>query len=160
MKHVRRLCLEPRWRGPLQVILVTNTSVKCEGLPNWIHAAHTQKTRPPYEEVVTATELQSQPPVPSERCVRAEECAQGSQRQSEITAEPVVNEMEIATEDRAGDPVTEDSEPEEEASSEVRGGPGREWWPESSERLRAVDSEEHIHETLIEETKDQSAERQ
>ncbi|KAJ1202108.1 hypothetical protein NDU88_005909 [Pleurodeles waltl] len=37
-KHVRKSCLEPRWKGPYQVILTTTTAVKCAGVPNWIHA--------------------------------------------------------------------------------------------------------------------------
>ena len=107
---------------------MTNTSVKCEELPNWIHAAHTQLTRPPDEEVVTATDLQSQPPVPSERRARAEECTQGFQRQSETTAEPVVSEREKATARRPEELVIKDSDPEEEASCVVRKGPGRKQW--------------------------------
>ncbi|KAJ1138388.1 hypothetical protein NDU88_004775 [Pleurodeles waltl] len=30
-KHVRKLCLEPRWKGPYQVILTATTAVKCAG---------------------------------------------------------------------------------------------------------------------------------
>ncbi|KAJ1164465.1 hypothetical protein NDU88_004903 [Pleurodeles waltl] len=37
-KHVRKSCLEPRWKGPYQVILTTTTTVKCVGIPNWIHS--------------------------------------------------------------------------------------------------------------------------
>ncbi|KAJ1126738.1 hypothetical protein NDU88_005144 [Pleurodeles waltl] len=42
-KHVCKTCLEPRWRGPYQVVLTTMTAVKCAGLPNWIHASHTKR---------------------------------------------------------------------------------------------------------------------
>ncbi|KAJ1089010.1 hypothetical protein NDU88_002163 [Pleurodeles waltl] len=38
MKHIRKSCLEPLWKGPYQVILTTTTAVKCAGIPNWIHA--------------------------------------------------------------------------------------------------------------------------
>ncbi|KAJ1107231.1 hypothetical protein NDU88_004624 [Pleurodeles waltl] len=49
-KHVRKLCLEPRWKGPYQVILTTTTAVKCAGVPNWIHASHTKKVTCPADE--------------------------------------------------------------------------------------------------------------
>ncbi|KAJ1169044.1 hypothetical protein NDU88_000951 [Pleurodeles waltl] len=48
-KHVRKTCLEPRWKGPYQVVLTTTTAVKCAGLPNWIHASHTKKVVSPQE---------------------------------------------------------------------------------------------------------------
>ncbi|XP_069814013.1 protein NYNRIN-like [Dendropsophus ebraccatus] len=38
-RHTRRP-LEPRFDGPFQVLLITATSVKLEGKPNWIHASH------------------------------------------------------------------------------------------------------------------------
>lgn len=46
-KHVRKHCLEPRYEGPFQVILVTPTSVKLEGRPTWIHASHCKRVDPP-----------------------------------------------------------------------------------------------------------------
>ncbi|KAJ1163715.1 hypothetical protein NDU88_004168 [Pleurodeles waltl] len=49
-KHVRKSCLEPRWKGPYQVILITTTAVKCAGVPNWIHASHTKKVTCPTDE--------------------------------------------------------------------------------------------------------------
>ncbi|KAJ1160553.1 hypothetical protein NDU88_001050 [Pleurodeles waltl] len=54
-KHVRKTCLEPRWRGPYQVVLTT--AVKCAGLPNWIHASHTKKVVSPqdHEELLLRT---------------------------------------------------------------------------------------------------------
>ncbi|KAJ1205773.1 hypothetical protein NDU88_001199 [Pleurodeles waltl] len=51
-KHVRKTCLEPRWKGPYQVILTTTTAVKCAGIPNWIHASHTKKVTYPTDEEV------------------------------------------------------------------------------------------------------------
>ena len=54
---MRKSCLEPRWKGPYQVSLITNTAVKCAGAPQWIHAAHIKKVKPPFgeEEVVFQT---------------------------------------------------------------------------------------------------------
>ncbi|KAJ1201332.1 hypothetical protein NDU88_005145 [Pleurodeles waltl] len=46
-KHVRKTCLEPRWKGLYQVVLTTMTAVKCAGIPNWIHASHTKKVTCP-----------------------------------------------------------------------------------------------------------------
>ncbi|KAJ1090458.1 hypothetical protein NDU88_003590 [Pleurodeles waltl] len=51
-KHVRKTCLEPHWKGPYQVILMTTTAVKCAGVPNWIHASHTKKVTCPTDEEV------------------------------------------------------------------------------------------------------------
>ncbi|KAM8977508.1 LOW QUALITY PROTEIN: uncharacterized protein RCH25_045521 [Pelodytes ibericus] len=39
-KFVRKHTLEPRFDGPLQVLLVTATSVKLAGKNTWIHASH------------------------------------------------------------------------------------------------------------------------
>ncbi|XP_069474183.1 phosphatidylinositol-glycan biosynthesis class X protein isoform X2 [Ambystoma mexicanum] len=39
----RSSCLAPRWRGPLQVLLVTQTAVRVSGRKNCIHATHTKK---------------------------------------------------------------------------------------------------------------------
>ncbi|KAM4049217.1 uncharacterized protein ACNLHF_007333 [Anomaloglossus baeobatrachus] len=46
-KHVRKNCLEPRYEGPFQIILVTPTSVKLEGRTTWIHASHCRRVDPP-----------------------------------------------------------------------------------------------------------------
>ncbi|KAJ1154095.1 hypothetical protein NDU88_006851 [Pleurodeles waltl] len=48
-KHIRKTCLEQRWKGPYQVVLTTTTAVKCAGLPNWIHASHTKRVVSPQE---------------------------------------------------------------------------------------------------------------
>lgn len=42
-QHTRRHCLQPRWRGPYQVLLTIATAVKCEGLTSWTHSSHTKK---------------------------------------------------------------------------------------------------------------------
>ncbi|KAJ1206767.1 hypothetical protein NDU88_002167 [Pleurodeles waltl] len=67
-KHVRKSCLEPRWKGPFQVILTTTTTVKCAGVPNWIHASHTKKVLCPTDEEVEALKL----PVPHKTVLSAE----------------------------------------------------------------------------------------
>ncbi|XP_069510846.1 RING finger protein unkempt homolog isoform X2 [Ambystoma mexicanum] len=43
----RLSCLAPRWRGPYQVLLVTQTSVRVAGRKNWIHATHTKRIPQP-----------------------------------------------------------------------------------------------------------------
>ncbi|XP_069085284.1 solute carrier family 35 member E3 isoform X2 [Pleurodeles waltl] len=39
----RKKSLEPRWKGPRQVLLATRTAVKVEGAKNWIHASHCKR---------------------------------------------------------------------------------------------------------------------
>ncbi|XP_053902493.1 cytosolic phospholipase A2 gamma-like isoform X2 [Malaclemys terrapin pileata] len=48
--HQRKTALAPCWKGPFQVLLTTNTAVKCQGLPTWTHASHCKKTPPPGED--------------------------------------------------------------------------------------------------------------
>uniref|UniRef100_A0A8C3THR6 Murine leukemia virus integrase C-terminal domain-containing protein n=1 Tax=Chelydra serpentina TaxID=8475 RepID=A0A8C3THR6_CHESE len=38
--HQRKTSLEPRWRGPYQILLTTHTAVKCKGFTSWIHASN------------------------------------------------------------------------------------------------------------------------
>ena len=50
-KHVRRSCWEPWWRGPFQVLLTTNTAIKCQSMPNWIHAPTPGEHQHRFQEV-------------------------------------------------------------------------------------------------------------
>ncbi|KAJ1101471.1 hypothetical protein NDU88_006539 [Pleurodeles waltl] len=84
-KHVRKSCLEPRWKGPYHVILTTTTAVKCARVPNWIHASHTKRVTCPVEE-----ELEVSVTTTSEREVTGLE---GSQEGTEITGEPTENRL-------------------------------------------------------------------
>ncbi|KAJ8375596.1 hypothetical protein SKAU_G00061760 [Synaphobranchus kaupii] len=44
--HLWKTSLAPRWKGPFQVLLVTNTAVKCHGHDSWVHVSHCKKLRP------------------------------------------------------------------------------------------------------------------
>ncbi|XP_011944313.1 PREDICTED: uncharacterized protein LOC105599028 [Cercocebus atys] len=46
VKRHRQENLEPRWKGPFQVILTTPTSLKVEGLVPWIHHSHVKLIDP------------------------------------------------------------------------------------------------------------------
>ncbi|KAJ1201512.1 hypothetical protein NDU88_005321 [Pleurodeles waltl] len=80
-KHVRKSCLEPRWKGPYQVILTTTTAVKCAGVPNWIQASHTKRVTCPVEEE----------PENSGTATSGGEVSEISQERSETTGEPAEN---------------------------------------------------------------------
>ena len=51
IKHfTRKTALEPRWKGPFQILLTTPNAVKCEGKPAWIHFSHCKLAIPTEEE--------------------------------------------------------------------------------------------------------------
>ncbi|XP_075773494.1 uncharacterized protein LOC102450730 [Pelodiscus sinensis] len=45
----RKDCLSPRWNGPFQVLLTTNTAVKVAERDSWIHASHVRRTVDPHK---------------------------------------------------------------------------------------------------------------
>ncbi|KAJ1177910.1 hypothetical protein NDU88_003162 [Pleurodeles waltl] len=98
-KHVRKSCLEPRWKGPFQVILTTTTAVKCAGVPNWIHASHTKKVLCPTDEEVEALKL----PVPDKTVLSAE--TEQNRTESERAE---AGEREILLEGEESDSLGED----------------------------------------------------
>ncbi|KAJ1166917.1 hypothetical protein NDU88_007313 [Pleurodeles waltl] len=98
-KHVRKSCLEPRWKGPFQVILTTTTAVKCTGVPNWIHASHTKKVLCPTDEEVEALKL----PVPDNKVPSAE-----TEQNRTRSEQAEIEEREIFSEDEATDSLGED----------------------------------------------------
>ncbi|KAJ1107460.1 hypothetical protein NDU88_004850 [Pleurodeles waltl] len=117
-KHVRKLCLEPRWKGPYQVILTTTTAVKCAGLPNWIHASHTKKVTCPTDEELELSKITA-----AEKEVSGPE---SNQRGTETEGEPVEDGLFTQT---ANEIQRGDGEP---ISTEAPGGPTqREVLPEA-----------------------------
>ncbi|XP_053058369.1 uncharacterized protein LOC128311604 isoform X3 [Acinonyx jubatus] len=46
VKRHRQGTLEPRWKGPFQVILTTPTAIKVDGIATWIHFAHAKPVDP------------------------------------------------------------------------------------------------------------------
>ncbi|KAJ1176862.1 hypothetical protein NDU88_002129 [Pleurodeles waltl] len=100
-KHVRKSCLEPRWKGPFQVILTTTTAVKCAGVPNWIHASHTKRVTCPTEEEIEALKLPT-----ADRKVPDSET---EQREPESEQEEIETEEIFAEEDEV-DPFGDNRE--------------------------------------------------
>ncbi|KAF7645639.1 hypothetical protein LDENG_00200770 [Lucifuga dentata] len=50
----------PRWLGPFQILLTTDTAVKTDGRATWIHATHCKKVPDPLHQPVSP----SPPPIP------------------------------------------------------------------------------------------------
>ncbi|XP_073885528.1 uncharacterized protein [Macaca fascicularis] len=46
VKRHRQETLQPRWKGPLQVLLTTPTALKVEGIASWIHYTHVKPVDP------------------------------------------------------------------------------------------------------------------
>ncbi|XP_069086417.1 uncharacterized protein [Pleurodeles waltl] len=111
-KHLRKSCLEPRWKGPFQVILTTTTAVKCAGVPNWIHASHTKKVLCPTDEEVEALKL----PVP-DKTVPSAETEQKRTESEQATAE----EKEILLENEESDSLGEDQGESSDSDDEAAG---------------------------------------
>ena len=40
--HHRQETLEPRWKGPFLVVLMTPTALKVDGISAWVHYTHTR----------------------------------------------------------------------------------------------------------------------
>ncbi|KAJ1164400.1 hypothetical protein NDU88_004840 [Pleurodeles waltl] len=111
-KHVRKSCLEPRWKGPFQVILTTTTAVKCAGVPNWIHASHTKRVTCPTEEEVEALKL----PVTDKRVPGTET---GQREPGGEQAE--IEEGEIFSEEETADPFEENGGETSESDEDPEG---------------------------------------
>ncbi|XP_059570821.1 zinc finger protein RFP isoform X2 [Alligator mississippiensis] len=47
--YQRKNALQPRWKGPFQVLLTTNSAVRCQGHQTWTHASHCKKVSPPLD---------------------------------------------------------------------------------------------------------------
>ncbi|KAJ1215722.1 hypothetical protein NDU88_003330, partial [Pleurodeles waltl] len=93
-KHVRKSCLEPRWKRPYQVILMTTTAVKCAGVPNWIHASHTKKVTCSTDEELEVSETTT----PKKEVSGLESIQRGTETEREPTEDGLVpqtvNELE------------------------------------------------------------------
>ncbi|KAJ1159610.1 hypothetical protein NDU88_000117 [Pleurodeles waltl] len=121
--NVRKSCLEPRWKGPYQVILTTTTAVKCVGIPNWIHASHTKKITSPTDEEVELLKVPT-----TEKEVSGPE---SDRRGTETEGEPVEDGLVTPVRDKEEETQRGDGEP---ISTEAPGEPNqREVLPEVDE---------------------------
>ncbi|XP_069467988.1 actin-binding LIM protein 1 isoform X14 [Ambystoma mexicanum] len=79
----RASCLAPRWRGPYQVLLVTQTAVRVGGRRHWIHGSHTKRIPHPVpydtEDAEPLSDIETNIP----------ETADGGKRVSEAVPEVV-----------------------------------------------------------------------
>ncbi|KAJ1136118.1 hypothetical protein NDU88_002536 [Pleurodeles waltl] len=129
-------CLEPRWKGPFQVILTTTTAVKCAGVLNWIHASHTKRVTCPTEEEIEALKLPT-----TDRKVPVTETGQREPggEQAEIEEGEIFSEEEAVDpfEDNRGEASGSDEDPEgdkEPATGEEAGEPDqRRAFPEADD---------------------------
>nr|XP_054973083.1 uncharacterized protein LOC129398675 [Pan paniscus] len=65
VKRHRQETLEPRWKGPLQVLLTTPTALKVEGIASWIHYTHVKPVNPTSNllgPIMAAAEAPDTPP--------------------------------------------------------------------------------------------------
>lgn len=46
VKRHRRETLEPRWKGPYVVVLMTPTTIKVDGVATWVHHTHVRPADP------------------------------------------------------------------------------------------------------------------
>ncbi|KAJ1115546.1 hypothetical protein NDU88_003769 [Pleurodeles waltl] len=113
-KHVRKSCLEPRWKGPYQVILMTTIAVKCVGIQNWIHARHTKKVVCPIDEEAELLKVPT-----TEKEVSGPE---SDQRGTETEGEPVEDGLVTPIRDKREETQRGDCEP---ISTEAPGGPSQ-----------------------------------
>ncbi|KAJ1098686.1 hypothetical protein NDU88_003793 [Pleurodeles waltl] len=122
-KHIRKSCLEPRWKVPYQVILTTTTAVKCVGIPNWIHASHTKKVTCPTDEEVEFLKV----PTTKKEVSGLESDRKGT----ETEGEPVEDSLVTPVRDEGEETQRGDGEP---ISTEAPGEPNqREVLPEADE---------------------------
>ncbi|KAJ1126083.1 hypothetical protein NDU88_004496 [Pleurodeles waltl] len=101
-KHVRKSCLEPHWKGPYQVILMTTTAVKCVGIPNWIHASHTKKVMCPTDE---ETEL-SKVTTAEKEVSRRESNQRGTETEGEPGEDSLITPITNETQRGDGGPIS------------------------------------------------------
>ncbi|KAJ1091793.1 hypothetical protein NDU88_004908 [Pleurodeles waltl] len=94
-KYMRMTCLEPRWKGPCQVVLMTTTAVKCAGIPNWIQTSHTKKVACPLDHEEALLRVPT-----TERDVSGLEV---EQRGTEIGSELVEDALVTPVRDEGGD---------------------------------------------------------
>ncbi|KAJ1191478.1 hypothetical protein NDU88_000794 [Pleurodeles waltl] len=111
-KHVRKSYLEPRWKGPYQVILTTTTAVKCAGVPNWKHASHTKKVAFPTDEELEVSDSA----IPEKEVSGPENFQRGTETEGEPTEDGLVPQAVNEFERGDNEPISV------EAAGELRQG--------------------------------------